>query len=119
VSKPETEWDGAAVRRWLAARVEAARADQVAAERHGWERRDDCDKAAAEEMACATVGGDEATDSRDAFLRELKRLLDRDAYVWRGVYDDDRFDRHVRSALRRLTKMARTNAGFENTRRYQ
>ena len=35
VGRPEAEWDGAAVRAWLDSRVAAARADQVAAERHG------------------------------------------------------------------------------------
>jgi hypothetical protein len=43
VSEPPKEWDGAAVRKWLESRIIAARADQVAAERYGRERQDDCD----------------------------------------------------------------------------
>ena len=35
------------------------------------------------------------------------------------MYDDDRFDRHVRAYLRKLTKMAKANVGFGNLARYQ
>ena len=114
-----SEWDGAAVRTWLESRIVAARAEQVAAERGGRERQDDCDAAAAEEMVCALlVRGDTAAD-KDSFVAALKALLDRDAYVWRGVYDDRRFDRHVRAYVRKLSRMARANDGFGNLRRYQ
>lgn len=51
------EWNGAAVRAWLERRIVAARADQVAAEKYGWERRDDCEMAAAEEMVCTLLVG--------------------------------------------------------------
>ncbi len=119
VSKTIKEWDGAAVRTWLESRVVAARADQVAAERYGRERQDDCDMAAAEEMVCTLLKGEDAVNSQLAFAGELKALLDRDDYIWRGVYDDRRFDRHVRSAIRKLMKMAMTNTGFENIARYQ
>ena len=118
-SKAVTEWDGAAVRTWLGSRILAARADQVAAERHGRERQDDCDVAAAEEMICSLLKGSDAADTRGTFLDELTALLDRDDYVWRGVYDDTRFDRHVRTYLRKLSKMAKANDGFGNVRRYQ
>lgn len=113
------DWDGATVRTWLGARVEAARVDQVTAERGGRERQDDCDKAAAEEMVCAALTGEQATASQAAFVARLKDLMDRDSFIWRGVYDDDRFDRHVRSYIRKLTRMAKTNEGFANLRRYQ
>lgn len=109
------EWDGAAVRTWLESRIAASRADQVAAERYGRERQDDCDKAAAEEMVCGAV----KSETQAAFLTALKALLERDDYIWRGVYNDDRFDRHVRTYLRKLIKMAKTNEGFEKTARYQ
>lgn len=112
-------WDAVAVRRWLEARIAAARNDQVAAERYGRERQDDCDKAAAEEMVCSAVNSKPATETQDVFVRQLKELQDRDQYIWRGVYDDGGFDRHVRSYLRKLMKMAKSGTGFENTRRYQ
>lgn len=119
MSKDMKEWNGAAVRAWLESRVTAARADQVAAERYGRERQDDCDMAAAEEMVCTLLRGKAAVDIQTAFADELKALLERDDYIWRGVYDDRRFDRHVRSIVRKLMKMTRTNTGFENVTRYQ
>ena len=119
VSEPLKAWDGAAVRKWLESRIVAARADQVAAERYGRERQDDCDKAAAEEMVCAAVKGETSTSLQTGFVEALKGLLDREDYVWRGVYNDDRFDRHVRSYIRKLMKMAKTNEGFGNIARYQ
>jgi len=112
-------WDGAAVRAWLQARILAARADQVAAERRGREGQDDCDAAAAEEMVCTLLLRGAAADERLALVEALKELLDRDDYVWRGVYDDRRFDRHARTAARKVLKMARANEGWDNHRRYQ
>jgi len=112
-------WDAAIVRIWLDKRIAAARADQVTAERAGRGQQDDCDKAAAEEMVCAALRTDAATSSQTAFSAALKAQADRDSYVWRGVYDDARFERHVRAYLRKLLKMAKDNAGFEQTRRYQ
>ncbi len=113
------QWDGATVRTWLASRYEAARSDQVAAERYGRERQDDCDKGAAEEMICAMLRSSATTDDRAALAAELKRLLDQETYIWRGVYDDTRFDRHVRAYIKRLARMTKANAGFENLARYQ
>lgn len=119
VTKLAMEWDGAIIRTWLGSRIAAARADQVAAERYGRERQDDCDMAAAEEMVCTVLmRGDTPNDQR-TFTTELKALLDRDDYMWRGVYDDRRFDRHVRAYVRKLSKMAKTNDGFGNLKRYQ
>jgi len=119
MAEPSKPWDGDSVRIWLERRIVAARADQVAAERAGYGERDDCDKAAAEEMVCAFFKGKDSTDTQSAFTAELKTLLDRDQYVWRGVYDDTRFERHVRAYIRKLLKMTRDNAGFDHTRRYQ
>jgi len=119
VSEASKPWDGAVVRIWLDKRIAAARADQIAAERAGYAQHDDCDKAAAEEMVCAALKAGAAADSQAAFSGALKGLLDRDQYVWRGVYDDARFERHVRAYLRKLAKRARDNAGFEQTRRFQ
>ena len=113
------EWNGAAVRTWLESRVAAARSDQVVAERGGRDRQDDCDKATAEEMVCSLMKAKGHADTQDAFKTELRVLLDRDTYIWRGIYDDTRFDRHVRSYVRKLMKMTKTNTGFENTTHYQ
>lgn len=114
------EWDGAVVRKWLQSRVTAARADQVVAERGGRDRQDDCDKATAEEMVCSLLlKGKGSTDSQLGVTEQLRALQDRDEYLWRGIYDDTRFDRHVRSYIRRLLKMTKTNAGFETITHYQ
>lgn len=119
MAEPQKAWDGAIVRKWLEGRIAAARADQVAAERYGRERQDDCDKAAAEEMVCAAVRSEQATELQATFAAELENLLDRDDYIWRGVYNDDRFDRHVRSYIKKLMKITKANEGFENIKRYQ
>jgi hypothetical protein len=119
MAEPAKPWDGDAVRIWLERRIAAARADQVAAERAGYGQQDDCDKAAAEELVCAFLKGKDSTAAQSALTVELKALLDRDQYVWRGVYDDARFERHVRAYIRKLLKMTRDNAGFDQTRRYQ
>lgn len=119
MTEASKSWDGAIVRRWLESRTLAARADQVAAERSGWGHHDDCDKAAAEEMICTLLKNDEATDIQSAFVEALKDLLAREEFIWRGVYDDVRFERHARSFIRNLMKMTRANCGFENKRRYQ
>ena len=118
-AEPGQRWDGAVVRTWLESRVASARLDQAAAERHGWERRDDCDQASAEEMVCSSLLKGDAANGQRAMLDAVKALLDRDDYVWRGVYDDRRFDRHVRTYLRKLAKMAKANSGFGNVGRYQ
>ena len=121
MSKPATspEWDGATVRTWLESRIVAARADQVRAERNGRSDQDDCDKATAEEMICTLLKGKAATADQGTLTDALKALLDRNDYVWRGVYDDRRFDRHVRTYIRKLMKMTKTNTGFGNTTHYQ
>lgn len=113
------EWDGAIVRRWLESRVVAARTDQVAAERGGRERQDDCDKATAEEMVCSLVAASKGDLGQASLLESLRALLERDEYVWRGVYDDARFDRHVRSFIKKLVRMVKSNDGFEKIAHYQ
>ncbi|WP_375272711.1 hypothetical protein [Sphingomonas sp.] len=119
MTKQATAWNEADVRTWLTSRIAAARADQVAAERHGRDRQDDCDLAAAEEMVCASLCTNAATSSQATFTAALDALLERDEYIWRGVYDDRRFDRHVRTAIRKIRKMAKTNTGFDRLLRYQ
>lgn len=115
-SKP---WDGDLVRTWLKSRFEAARLDQAAADKRGYEAQDDYDKAAAEEWICRTLRTAECVDDQAAFARRLKELLDQDDYPMTGIYDDRRFERYVRTNLRRLIRMSKANDGFENTSRYQ
>lgn len=119
MTKQATAWNEADVRTWLTSRIAAARADQVAAERGGRDRQDDCDVAAAEEMVCTSLLAGAATSSQASFTAALDALLEREEYIWRGVYDDRRFDRHVRSAVRKIRKMTKTNFGFDRLLRYQ
>lgn len=118
-AKAPTDWNATSVRTWLERRVVAARSDQVAAQRSGRSAEDDCDKATAEEMVCTLLLGGPSVDDRQAFANDLRVLLDRGEYVWRGVYDDTRFDRHVRTYVRKLVRMTKTNEGFDRTARFQ
>ncbi|TCP98957.1 hypothetical protein C8J46_104509 [Sphingomonas sp. PP-F2F-A104-K0414] len=113
-------WHGAVARKWLESRVVAARADQVVAERGGRELQDDCDKASAEEMVCSLILKAKASlDTQEAVSNLLRALLERDDYIWRGVYDDTRFDRHVRSYAKKVIRMVKLNDGFEKVTHYQ
>lgn len=116
---PATEWNDALVRTWLESRVVAARAEQGLAERGGRASQDDCDKATAEEMVCLLASGGQATATPASLLAALQKLLDREEYSWRGVYDDRRFDRHVRAFIKKLMKMTKSVHGFENVGHYQ
>ncbi|KQN26852.1 hypothetical protein ASE86_04965 [Sphingomonas sp. Leaf33] len=107
------------VRTWLERRHAAARLDQAAADRRGYEARDDFDKAAAEEWVCRTLKGDDSVDDRVAFAARLKALIGQDDYPATGLHDDIRFDRHVRTYLRKVAKMTKENAGFEKLFRHQ
>ncbi|HZF43069.1 MAG TPA: hypothetical protein VEZ48_06635 [Sphingomonadaceae bacterium] len=113
------DWDSAAVRTWLESRVIAARLDQVAAERGGRDRQDDCDKASAEEMICALAAKSRSEVSQAALLAELGDLLNRDEFVWPAVYSDIRFDRHARAFAKKLIRMVKANEGFGNVTHYQ
>lgn len=112
-------WDGEQVRKWLQSRIDAARLDQAAADQRGYEAQDDYDKAAAEEWVCRTLTPAAGKNDQAAFADRLKALLGQDEYQTTGIYDDRRFERYVRANLRKLTKMTKANAGFENTLRYQ
>ena len=112
-------WDSELVRKWLESRIEAARLDQVAADIRGYEAQDDYDKAAAEEWVCRAVKAAASRDDQAAFAARLKELLGQDEYRITGIHDDRRFERHVRATLRKLSRMTKDNAGFENTLRYQ
>lgn len=112
-------WDSALVRKWLECRIEAAVLDQATADKRGYEAQDDYDKAAAEEWVCRGLMTVVGKNDQAAFADRLKQLLGQDEYRITGIYDDRRFERHVRANLRKLTKMAKANEGFENTLRYQ
>lgn len=114
---PSTEWDAALVRKWLESRITTSRLDQATAQRGGRREEDVCDKASAEEMVCLHVQN--AADDKAVFAERLRSLLDRDDYLWRGIYDDTRFDRHVRGYVRNLLKMTKTRSAFDKTGRFQ
>ena len=119
MSEPEKKWDGDVVRKWLENRLGASRNEQDRADKRGRASEDDYDKAAAEEWVWrATMRGD-AVNDRQQFADRLKALLDQDEYSRPGVHDDRRFEREVRSCLRKLIRMTKANTGFENLSRYQ
>jgi len=118
MSNPKA-WDGEAVRKWLERRLAAAKLDQAAADRRGYDARDDYDKAAAEEWVCRALDAADCTNEQALFAARLKELIARDEYPATGIHDDIRFERHVRGHLRKLAKMTKTNEGFEKTLRYQ
>ncbi|PTS75804.1 hypothetical protein DBR17_15310 [Sphingomonas sp. HMWF008] len=112
-------WDRDLVGKWLESRVKAARLDQAAADRRGYEAQDDYDKAAAEEWVCRTLQTAGSCDEQATFAAQIKLLLAHDAYPINGSYDDRRVDRHVRANLRKIAKMTKAKDGFANTLRYQ
>jgi len=112
-------WDGALVRRWLESRLDAARLEQAAADKRGYEAQDDYDKAAAEERVCRALKTAGRTDDQAAFAAQIKELVAQDEYRITGIYDDRRFDRYVRAHLRKLARMTKANDGFANRLRYQ
>lgn len=112
-------WDGAVVRTWLERRLAASRLDQAAADRRGYEAQDEYDKAAAEEWMCQALKRADCTDDQVALAKRIKELIAQDEYQATGIYDDVRFERHVRGHLRKLAKMTKANEGFEKTLRYQ
>lgn len=117
-SEPKA-WDGEQVRKWLERRFEASRLDQAAADRRGYEAQDDYDKAAAEEWVCRALKAAECINDQAALAKRLKELIGQDEYRVTGIYDDTRFERHVRGHLRKLARMTKANEGFEKTLRYQ
>lgn len=112
-------WNSELVRKWLESRSGAAKLDQAAADKRGYEAQDDYDKAAAEEWVCRSLETAGCTDSQAAFAEHLKELLGQDEYRITGIHDDRRFERYVRANLKKLTKMTKANDGFANTLRYQ
>ena len=113
-----TAWNGDLVRTWLDHRFAASRLDQAAADRRGYMAQDDYDKAAAEEWVCNALRKAAYTNDQAALAKRLKDLIAQDDYQATGIYDDRRFERHVRGYLRTLAKMTKANEGFEKTLRY-
>ena len=119
MNDPAKVWDGEQVRKWLERRLEAAKLDQVAADRRSYDAQDDYDKAAAEEWVCQTLKTSNSTGEQAAFAGRIKALVAQEDYAATGIYDDARFHRNVRGYLRKLAKMTKANEGFEKTLRYQ
>lgn len=118
MSNPSEPWDKERVRIWLGRRCEVARLDQAAADRRGYEAQDDYDKAAAEEWVCRALNAGDHADEQATFAKRLTELIGQDEYRATGIYDDTRFERHVRGQLRKVAKMTKANEGFEKTLRY-
>lgn len=112
-------WNGELVGRWLESRVRAAKVEQAAADRRGYEAQDDYDEAAAEEWVCQALKSAGRVDDRAAFAGRINELLAQDEYRIIGIHDDRRVERHVRATLRRIARMTKANDGFANTLRYQ
>jgi len=119
MSNPSKPWDGDLVRTWLERRIAASKLDQAAADRRGYEARDEYDLAAAEEWVCRALLAADCTNDQAAFAGRLKGLIGEEEYRVTGIHDDIRFERHVRGQLRKLAKMTKANEGFEKTMRYQ
>lgn len=119
MTNPSKPWDAGQVRKWLERRFEVARLDQAAADRRGYEARDDYDQAAAEEWVCRALRGAECTNDQAAFAKRLKELIGQDTYQATSIHDDIRFERHVRTYLRKLGRMTKANEGFEKMLRHQ
>jgi hypothetical protein len=119
MTSPPKAWDGELVRKWIDPRFEASRLDQAAADRRGYAAQDDYDKAAAEEWVCSALKAPACTNDQAALAKRLKDLIAQDEYQATGIYDDRKFERHVRACLRNLAKMTKANEGFEKTLRYQ
>ena len=119
VTAATKSWDAALVRNWLERRLEASRLDQSAADRRGYDARDDFDKAAAEEWVCHALRNADCTSGQATLATRLKELIGLDDYPATGLHDDVRFERHVRTYLRKLAEMTKANQGFENTLRHQ
>lgn len=114
-----TAWDANRVRLWLESRLSAARLEQAAADRRGYEAQGDYDKAAAGEWVSRALLATNCSDEQAVFAGRVKQLLAQDDYRITGIYDDRRFDRSVRAQLRKIAKMTKANEGFANLLRYQ
>lgn len=112
-------WDEVMVRKWMDSRVQSSRLDQAIADRRGYEARDEYDKAAAEDWACGMLLAANCATTQAGFAGRIKELIAQDEYRASGIHDDERFERHVRTILRKIARMVKANDGFANTSRYQ
>ena len=119
MSEATPAWDGARVRTWLERRAAAARLDQAAADRRGYQAADEYDKAAAEEWVCGALLRSDDLDDQKALSARIKMLVAQEDYRATGVNDHDKFERHVRSHLRKVAKMTKANEGFDKILRFQ
>jgi hypothetical protein len=92
------------VRKWLERRYEASRLEHAAADRRGYEARDDFDNAAAEEWVSDALKSVDCTNDQAALATRLKELTGQNEYPATGLHDDIRLERHVRTYLRKLAK---------------
>jgi hypothetical protein len=109
VTAATNSWDAALVRNWLERRLEASRLDQAAADRRGYDARDDFDNAAAEEWVCRALRNADCTSGQATLATRLKEQIGLDDYPAAGLHEDVRFERHVRTYLRKLAKMTKAN----------
>jgi hypothetical protein len=107
MTDPLKPWDLALVRKWLEHRYEASCLDQAAAGRRGYEARDDFDKVAAEEWTCDALKSADCTNDQDAPAARFKELIGQDECPATRLHNDIRFERHVRTYLRKLVKMTK------------
>jgi hypothetical protein len=84
MTDPLKPWDAAFVRKWLDRRYEALRLDQAAADRRGYEVRDDSGKAAAEGWARRALKNADCTNDQAALAAYLKRLIGQVDYCAMG-----------------------------------
>jgi len=119
MSDPLKAWDGALVRTWLDRRIAAAKLDQAAADRRGYQAADEYDVAAAEAWVCTALRTGDWSETQAGFAGRLKALIAADDYPAAGINDDSRFQRHVRGHLRKIARMTKANDGFEKTLRFQ
>jgi len=119
MSNPSKPWDADLVRTWLERRLATSKLEQAAADSRGYEAQDEYDKAAAEEWVCRALQTGDCTNEQAAFAKRIKELIGQDEYRATGIYDDIRFERHIRGQLRKVAKMTKANEGFEKTLRYQ
>ncbi|WP_294331595.1 hypothetical protein [uncultured Sphingomonas sp.] len=119
MTEPQAPWDPVQVRSWLERRIKAARADQDVADRYGRDREDDYDKAAAEEWVCDQFRHSDAVEDQARFADAIQALVSKDDFYRPGVRSEQRFEREVKTYLRKLAKMTKTNTGFGKMLRYQ
>ncbi|WP_010543358.1 hypothetical protein [Sphingomonas elodea] len=115
----QADWNPAQVRLWLERRIKAARSDQDVADRYGRDREDEYDKAAAEEWVCDQFRRSDAVEDQARLADAIKALVAKDDFYRPGVRSEQRFEREVKTYLRKLAKMVKTNTGFGKTLRYQ